>query len=371
MTPTDDEVRRYLSRLADLPGPTTREEIRATMAGRKAEELRANRDTLRRVEARAIRLIARPDYRSIRPTLRWVAPRDRPVWRYLRATVSSAPFTGAPGRWLPAFAVDEASGGILGVVELRSDISALGPRDRAIGWTHDDRFRRGRLRSVAGLSTCVAVPPFGALTGVKAMAAMVTSTEAARAWEGAYGDPLAAVATTALYGKSSAYNRLREWDYVGVSTGASAFHLPDAHVRWLSRWLTATGRDSGAYWGTSGSGGGRYVVVRTAAHAFGFDLDDVFSRQPRGVYLALLGDSAGPYLRCERDALTPDTEPLAAKVDYWLDRWYAMRLPKVSDRIDAFDPDAFRVDRALADADRLYRDAPPVPDLPDRDEATL
>lgn len=79
------------------------------------------------------------------------------------------------------------------------------------------------------------------------------------------------------------------------------------------------------------------------------DIDfDIFrSGQPRGVYLALLGDGALEFLRGERDTFEPQTRTQEEIADWWLDRWYSMRWPKKKDEVAAFDYDIYRVDNQI------------------------
>src|SRR5262252_3267165 len=147
MRPLEPEVRGILARLTDesgrlvQDGALSADAVRRAMALRRVETLRANRATLKAVQRRAIDLMRRVDLSGrIDADLVPVAKDDLPVWMYLRHIISSAPFTARPGRAMYWFGVDHRSRGLVGVVDLGSDLHALGPRDSFLGWTRTRKY---------------------------------------------------------------------------------------------------------------------------------------------------------------------------------------------------------------------------------------
>jgi hypothetical protein len=363
------EAEDVFSRLV-VDAPSSRDDVRRVMAGRRLELLRANRGKLKRLEARALQLIRIVKYEEpIRPTVVFVAPADRALWMFYRHILSSAPFTARPFRGLFLFCIDAVSGGVLGILDLGSDLYNLAPRDRFIGWNAARKFEA--LRHSVNVGTCVGVPPFGWLTGGKFMLeAMATSTIAGQ-WRARYGDLLALVVTTALYGRSSVYNRLPSFTYVGDTGGIGNFHLSSADWSTLKRFLDANGiatRKSGAV-------SGKYSALQKAANVLDISLDAIASHQPRGVYVAESGPDARPFMRGERADLDVTFPRSVSDVSsWWLARWCAMRHPKVIDQIRAWSVDELRVDgqidacaRAIRNEDdhaRTETDADRRPDPP-------
>ena len=226
--------------------PRTKDEVRQVLLQRKRENLIGHRAKLKRAQGAAMRLIGQVEYERIRPRMVYCAPKDKPTWDYLRHCVSSAPWQDRPGRALRLFCVDERSGGVLGIVDMGSDLQTLGPRDRHIGWSHRRKMKGGGLRHVANLGTCVCVAPFGWLTGGKCMSVMMTGREFGRDWHRRYGDRLAAVTTTSLYGKSSQYNRLKEYVHLGNTNGGGVSHLDNASYKLLKAFVVSN--SAGTKW---------------------------------------------------------------------------------------------------------------------------
>jgi len=351
MLKLENEVRQYLNTLK-RSAPLTKEETRAVLLERKLELLQMRRAELKRVEGVAVSLLRRVDYGNIKPRLVFCAPKDKPVWDYLRNVVSSAPWTDRPGRALFLFCVDAVSGGIMGIVDLGSDLAILGPRDKYIGWTQKRRLTDGGLRCMMNLGTCVAVAPFGQLTGGKYMSVAVTSREMGQTWQSRYGDVLAGVTTTSLYGESSQYNRLDEYKYLGTTNGGGIANVSEYGKSLLDAFLSqnafrsAHGRNGGSG-GAAGRLGGTLNKVFNACAALGIDPATLGSSQPRGVYLCERGPDALPFLRGESQTFTDTMRNNAAISDWWVERWYKMRLSKKATEIAAFDYNTYRVDAQI------------------------
>lgn len=347
MVALKSDVEAVFQRLI-VDAPTTKDDVRRVMAARRLEMLRQNRSTLLAVEARALALLRRVDYRRpLRPRLVFVAPGDRPIWIYYRHILHSAPFTARPFRGLFLFCIDETTGGVLGILDVCSDLNTLGPRERFVGWTSAEKYRR--LGCSLNVGTCVSVAPFGLLTGGKFMIEAVATAFVGDTWGRRYGDPAALIVTTSLYGRSSIYNRLPSFRYLGDTPGGGVFHLSAEDWSTIKGFLVANGiapRSSGAI-------SGRLSSLQQAASAIGLDLSTVGSHQPRGVYAAIPDERALAFLRGDRPDLPKGFTRTQEEVSrWWLDRWYAMRLPKVAPTFRTWDVDEFRVDRQIQSCER-------------------
>lgn len=361
------EVRALFARVRrETDDALTRLDVRAVsrgvMAQRRMEVLDALPMSVRSQEARALNLLRKPDYPNIRPRLVYVTKADTDLWTYLRCVVSWAPYLGRPTRKRFLLCVDEISGGVLGVVEINSDLLISTPRDKAIGWTTDQR-NAGGLNHVLAVGTCVAAQPFGLLTGCKFMLPAVASQDVVATWERVYVDPIVAVTTTSLYGKSSAYNRLPTFDYLGETQGFGLFHLSESDWATIKSFVRANG-----IVGRVGLGGNqvtRTLLLQAVMAKLRIDMKDVGFHQPKGVYLSLLCPNARDVLLGAAKApvgrVLPSQRELA---DGWLKRWAMMRWPKVQADVRAWSHDAYRLHIAMEDSRRcaaMLRSAP-VPD---------
>jgi hypothetical protein len=340
------EALSYIQSLAN-PEMQDKAAIQNVLLSRKVENLRLRFADYRKIERQAIALMGKVDYTDIAPSIAWVAPKDLKLWRFYRDVLSSAPFDGRPGRVIYGFVVDRNTGGVMGIFEVGSDMAILGPRDVHIGWKHEDRFGGGMLRHVYNLGTCVPVQPFGWLTGGKFIASATASKDVFDIWLRRYGDKLAAGVTTSLYGKSSQYERLKEWQYLGETNGTIGIaHISKDGRKLLSRFVKEYAEVK--QYGASGSGvaglsGNTLNVFINACKTLGLEPSNYSAKQPRGVYFAEMGQNALRFLRREIDDFLPDTETMKDKAAFWLKRWYQMRLPKKLAEIQQFDFNTYTI----------------------------
>lgn len=336
-----ERTRQYIVSLgsADMQN---KEAIQDVLLARKLENLKKRSSKHGRIERKALGLLGRVDYTKIEPRIAWVAPKDLPLWKYYRDILSSAPFDGRPGRVTFGFVIDGASLGILGIFEIGSDMSVLGPRDKHIGWQHHDRFAHGMLRHVFNLGTCVCSQPFGWLTGGKLIASCMATSDVSELWRRRYGDELAAGVTTSLYGKSSQYERLKRWKYLGNTKGSIGIAHMNKNGRQLIKQYCDTLPPSGTGRSHSRAGAvGGYANTLNyfinACKGLGVAPSDYSANQPRGVYFSAMANNACAYLRRETDNLSVDANTIAEEVEFWHGRWYQMRLPKKIEDIETFD----------------------------------
>ena len=183
-------------------------------------------------------------------------------WDIYRLFVSSAEHNQTPGRYIKFFLVDTNQGEtaprgvswrfypsmlpwqVLGIGAISSDLTALGGRDKHIGWTKKQRSD-GKLNHTAIGSTIVPTQPFGFnFLGGKLMAAMMTTETVRNEWQLQYGDSLVAMTTTSLYWskvmqdgsrkKSSMYDGLHWWQVIGQSKGHVTIQPSlELYKRWL------------------------------------------------------------------------------------------------------------------------------------------
>jgi len=70
-------------------------------------------------------------------------------------------------------------------------------------------------------------------------------------------------------------------------------------------------------------------------------------RMSRGVYFAERGPNALPFLRGDDPNFIEVCKNQDEIIEWWLDRWYSMRLPKVIDEISKFDYRVYEWDNQI------------------------
>lgn len=162
------------------------------------------------------------EIKNLQPRLRLISPDntdDVERWTLYRVFVSSFNFDQSPGRFLRFFLEDANTKQILGITSIASDVISIACRDNYIGWT-DKQRAAGMLNHTAIGSTIVATQPFGYnFLGGKLLAAMITTDVVRKAWGEKYGDVLAGLTTTSLYGDGSMYNSIPWWKSLGETAG--------------------------------------------------------------------------------------------------------------------------------------------------------
>jgi hypothetical protein len=341
----EQEVKDYIESLIQ-ESPKTKEDYRRVFAQRKRERLVKFRDRFLKHQRSAINLIKRVDYTNIKPKLVFCPIKDKPIWDYLRHCVSSAPHKGRAGRQLHYFVVDMNSKGILGIIDIGSDVEALTNRDEYVGWK-DASTRRNQLKYIGNLGTAVAIAPFGLLTGGKLISVLSTCSTVSEHWDKRYGDELAAISTTSLFGKSSQYNRLKEFKYLGVKTSefASSFISPYG-VKLMRSFImgSSLGTDRLAGKGSLGP----IDLMRVSLDILKWRNKGLnLPRMDRGVYFAERGPNALEFLRGEDKDFIEVSRSQEEIVEWWQDRWYSMRLPKVIDEVSKFDYSVYEWDNQI------------------------
>lgn len=357
----ESEVRSMFAEAAQRSAQATdKESLRRMYQDAKLRLLKKRRAKLRAHEARAIRLMSMVDYSRIDPTVVYVGS-ERPLWDYYRNILSNAPWNGRLGRLMPYLCVDRNSGGVMGIMEISSDLNLLGPRDKHIGWTKEAKFEMRRLNNVVNVGTCVGVAPFGWLTGGKFMLTAALSSKCTDGWRTKYGDVVAAVTTTSLFGKASVYNRLKEFEYLGCTLGHGVTVFTDEDAALMKGFCQAN--SVVVRQGKRGGTMPRLDMAHKIVAMLKLRADAHSSKAPKGVYFGTTSDDSMPFLRGEIDTMTPDQRDVDDIASWWLDRWCAMRWPKKRDEVESFDYASYTVDRQIDELTKQLREASATSDI--------
>lgn len=152
------------------------------------------------------------------------------TYQYYRKKVSSLPSTGVIGRAIRILVKDSITNNYIGIMCLSSDVYNLGERDIYIKNTCgiDDLNKNTSLKNVMNLSCCVPLQPFGFnTTGGKLLASLAFSREIFDYYFNKYKDPLLAIITTSINGKSIQYDRLSCLKMIGYTKGFGSVNVPN------------------------------------------------------------------------------------------------------------------------------------------------
>jgi hypothetical protein len=159
-------------------------------------------------------------------------------WKYLRVFVSSFEFKANPGRLIRILIRDKTTQKYLGVCSIASDVAAVKCRDEWIGWTKDNKFKDGMLNHTAIGTTIVPTQPFGFnFLGGKLVASMLCTKSVQDAWKEKFGNTLAGMTTTSLYGGHSMYQRIPFWKELGDTAGKINIKPDDSIYNIWLNWI--------------------------------------------------------------------------------------------------------------------------------------
>ena len=238
-------------------------------------------------------------------------------WTYLRRMIHTMSWTANPGRNVKINVRDRKTGKLLGQISLASDVTSLGVRDNYIGWTKDDKFKKGKLNHTTIASTIVCTQPLGYnFLGGKLIAMMATAPDIRKYWKDKYGQTLIAVGTTSLYGIHSQYNGIPHYKTLGESAGKISTKPDDKFYdpwhQWLkehrSEWYETAitnerirnGKSMGTGDGASGPVSGiKQKILAQIFKECAIKQSQYFHGFKRGVYLAMMYDNGCEFLRDE------------------------------------------------------------------------
>jgi hypothetical protein len=267
-------------------------------------------------------------------------------WTHIRKMIHTMSFVANPGRNVKINVKDRKSGKLLGQISLASDVTSMAVRDNYIGWTKDDKFKKGKLNHTTIASTIVCTQPLGYnFLGGKLIAMMTTVPEVREFWKEKYGQTLIGVGTTSLYGIHSQYNGIPHFKTLGESAGKISIKPDDKFYdpwhQWLkenrSEWYQSAitnerirnGKNMGTGEGASGPVSGikqkilgqifKECGIKQSAYHHGFK---------RGVYLAMMYENGPEFLR---DEIGEDELKMKQKfvdgVDY-ISKWWKKKAIK-------------------------------------------
>jgi hypothetical protein len=148
------------------------------------------------------------------------------MYNYYRKKVSSLPSNKVMGKAIRILVKDSKSDKYIGMMCLSSDVINLGERDSYIGWDKETKEQQLN-KNLMNLTCCVPLQPFGFnTTGGKLLASLAFSKEVYDYYLKKYNEPLLAIITTSINGKSIQYDRLECMKLIGYTKGFGSVNIP-------------------------------------------------------------------------------------------------------------------------------------------------
>lgn len=269
-----------------------------------------------------------PDPREIEPYIAFCDTKElRDLWFYGRVVVSTAPYSGAVGRRMTYLVRDKHTDFILGMVMLMSDLN-IPVRDKYIGWDKEAMWGNKRINYLMNMSVCVPTPELSKYLTGKLTALSVTSKEVLDALDSKYHE-MAMITTTSLFKKSSMYNRLKGFTYLGLTKGSSSLLVPlSVKEQMREDFKREKGKHAEIYEKEDGTVV-KYGVTKTFQKLKKYHETEQIENQ-RGVYVIPVADNWKEFLCCETDKLiVSPRESFEEVFRYWRERWFEGRYERL------------------------------------------
>ena len=252
------------------------------------------------------------DFEKLKPVMVLSNGPEAERWNAIRTFLSTMKNNSNIGRNLFYILTDEISGKYLGVICISSDFLDLTPRDNAIGWSRDIKTQQHMINHTAIGSTIVPLQPLGFnYMGGKLLALMCLSDTVQKDWKRQYGDVLAGVTTTSLYGKTKAgglsqYDGLEHWNKMGFSSGSVAFEPSRSTKKLVFDWIKENEPRKYFEWWEAKNPQGlplkRDHKNRSLNHAYSklkIPKELIRTEHQRGIYFSPLYENTNEFLRKE------------------------------------------------------------------------
>ena len=257
------------------------------------------------------------------------------TWKAIEEHVSSFPFRRSPGRNNYFLVKNQYDDKNLGIIDVAADFLALGPRDRHVGWNKNDRVLRNR--NIANISVCVPTRNFGySMCGGKLLTLLAASDIVGNHWKEKYKDDLAGLTVTSLYGRGVQYNRLKHFNYLGLTQGQGTVQI-DEELYQQMRLIVE--EEEGEILGgqfTSGKNS-RINIIRKACDYLDIDARRLTTHgNRRGIYWCDRGENTSEFLKGIDKEFKPKDLSIDTLVNHWKERWAHKRVQNINNK-DAWD----------------------------------
>lgn len=252
---------------------------------------------------------------------------DKDIWDYYRSRISCLRSSHSCGRVIKILVQDSNTQKYIGILSLSSDFKALSDRDNFIGWDNESKLHK--LKNIINISCCVPLQPFGYNTnGGKLMAAFCFSKEVCDYYKNKYGDVLAGLTTTSIYGKSIQYDRLPFLKLVGFTKGFGDMHIPIILYNACLSYCNKHNIDLQRFNNMSGS---KLRKLGYILKEIGLDETFLVHNKKRGIYFGYTHSNSKEWLCDKSDTIgTNLCQSVSQIYSWWVKRWAEGRVLNLS-----------------------------------------
>jgi group I intron endonuclease len=255
---------------------------------------------------------------------------DMLIWTYYRKRVSKLRYSKGPGRNIRILVQDTITQKYIGIIGLSSDILHLKERDNYIGWSRD--IKKTKLNNIMNISCCVPLQPFGFnYNGGKLLASLCFSKEVYDYYYSKYKEPLVALITTSINGKSIQYERLPFLKFIGYTSGTGCLHFPNDLYKLGMEYCKYNNINVENISLSSGKLKRLEIILKN------LDLPKnlLFHYSKRGIYFGYLNEFAKDFLLNKVENFIPKNLQNVKQIAlWWKERWALNRINTVNISLD-------------------------------------
>ena len=263
------------------------------------------------------------------------------IWSYATG-FWSIPVTTGYGRRLRYFVFDEQNDKLIGIVGLADPVIGLEMRDvKSIDWSKDQKLER--LYNCMTAYILGAIPPYNRILGGKLVALTVMFPEVRKWFYSKYKNSksiitdiqkkphLVYIDTMGAFGKSSIYNRLFNWDFIGYTKGQSHIHIT-ANGSWELIKKVVPSEEFNTYKYGQGPNW-KMRILRKGLHELGLSEEMMSIGWQRGYYRCTLAENWKEYLQGKAKRVKWKQFDRDKLIELWKTRWIIPRLNKLQERL--------------------------------------
>ena len=253
-------------------------------------------------------------------------------WLSIEQHVSSFPFRRSPGRNNYFLVRNQYDGMNLGIIDVAADFLALGPRDKYIGWNKTDKILRNR--NISNISVCVPTRHFGYnMCGGKLLTLLAASEVVGNHWKEKYNDDLAGLTVTSLYGRGVQYNRLKHFNYLGLTQGQGTVQIDEGLYQQMR--LIVEEEEGEILGGQFTSGkNSRINIIRKACDYLNIDARLLTTHgNRRGIYWCDRGENTSEFLKGVDTEFKPKDLSIETLTNHWRERWANKRVENIKQKV--------------------------------------
>lgn len=290
--------------------------------------------------------IAKPeeiDVLKVKPYLVLVdqSEEHKRIWSYATG-FWSIPVTTGYGRRLRYFVFDEQNDKLIGIVGLADPVIGLEMRDvKSIDWSREQKIER--LYNCMTAYILGAIPPYNRILGGKLVALTVMFPEVRKWFYDKYKNSksiitdvqkkpyLVYIDTMGAFGKSSIYNRLFNWDFIGYTKGKSHIHIT-ANGSWELIKKVVSPNDFKTYKYGQGPNW-KMRILGKGLRELGLSDEMMSIGWQRGYYRCALAENWREYLQGKTNRVKWKQFDKTNLVEYWQERWILPRIHGLQEKL--------------------------------------